>query len=81
MKEPMIQIYLKHYTEKEIKDVTAFYKTESGQAMIKKMPLVMQESMMVSQSMYKDFMPKMQELSVELKNDLQALRDKEKAAK
>ena len=51
MKKPMIKIYLKHYSEKEIKDMVAFYKSDSGQSMIQKMPAVMGDSMLLSQEM------------------------------
>lgn len=74
MKEPMIDIYIKHYSEKEIKDLLAFYKTESGQAVINKMPLVMKDSMLISQNMMKGFMPRMKELAQELKQDLAEAR-------
>lgn len=60
MKEPMIQIYLKHYTDKEIKDMLAFYQSESGQSMVKKIPAVTQDSMMLSQQMMMSFIPKLQ---------------------
>ncbi len=76
MKEPIIDIYLKHYTEKEIKDLLAFYSTDSGKAMINKMPVVMQESMLITQSMMKDFMPKIKELSEEMRDELAATRTK-----
>jgi hypothetical protein len=62
MKEPMIAIYLEHYSEKEIKDMIAFYKTETGQSMIKKMPMVMQDSMQLSQKIMQDLSPKLIEL-------------------
>jgi len=77
MKAPMIAIYMKHYTESEIADMVAFYKTQTGQSMIKKMPLVMNDTMMMSQSLMKDIMPKMQALSVELKEKLAAVRNKD----
>ena len=77
MKEPLIAIYMKHYTQKEIEDVMAFYSTDSGKAMIKKMPVVMQESMMISQSMLKGFMPKVRELSIELHRELELARNSE----
>jgi len=40
-----IKVYQKTFTQKEIDDVIAFYKTPSGQAMINKLPLVMQNTM------------------------------------
>jgi len=77
MKGPMIDIYMKHYTESEIADMVAFYKTETGQSMIKKMPIVMNDTMMMSQSLMKDMMPKIQQLSIELKEKLALVRNKD----
>lgn len=75
MKGPMTDLYLKHYSEKEIQDMMAFYKSESGQSMIKKMPAVMKDSMIISQNMMKDFIPKMQALSEELKHEIKLSRN------
>ncbi|RLV58787.1 DUF2059 domain-containing protein [Parashewanella curva] len=36
MEEPVIEIYMKRFTEKEIRDSLAFYRTESGKSMLKK---------------------------------------------
>ena len=70
MKAPTIEIYAKHFSEQEIKDMVAFYKTESGQSMVKKLPAVMTDSMMMGQNMMKSFFPKMQKMSQELKAEL-----------
>lgn len=78
MKEMTTTIYMKHFTEKEVADLVAFYRTESGQAMIEKMPLVMQETMLLSQSMMQDAIPKLKELSEELGEELRLARAKEK---
>ncbi len=78
MKEPTIEIYIKHYTEKELQDIVAFYKTKSGKSMISKMPLVMEDSMVIAQSMLKDFLPKMQALTKEMKEELAASRNSTK---
>jgi len=75
-KGPMIDIYIKHYTEKEIKDLIVFYESESGRALIKKQPLVMKDSMHISQSMFREFMPKMKKLSEELQKNIAAARMK-----
>jgi hypothetical protein len=74
MKEPMIDVYLKHYTEKEMSDLMAFYSSESGQSIIGKMPAVMQDSMLISRSMLNDFLPKMQQISMELQQELEESR-------
>ncbi len=75
MKDPMIDIYIKHYSETEINDLLKFYSTDSGKAIISKMPLVMHDSMLVSQSMIKDFMPRIKELSIELNKELKQARN------
>jgi hypothetical protein len=75
MKEPMIDVYLKHYTEKEMSDLVAFYSSESGKSIINKMPMVMQDSMLISQSMLKGFMPRMQQIMMELQQELEASRN------
>lgn len=74
-KEPLIDIYLKHYTEKEIQDMLAFYQTETGRSMVSKMPLVMNDSMLFSQEMMKSLLPKIQSLAQELKAEIQKHRN------
>lgn len=74
MKDPMIDIYLKHYTEKEIQDMLAFYESETGRSMVAKMPEVMADSMQISQSMMSSFLPKIQAMAQELQIELQNQR-------
>ncbi|MCH1920905.1 DUF2059 domain-containing protein [Shewanella sp. A3A] len=74
MKEPMVQIYLKHYSDKEIKDMLAFYQSATGQSMVKKMPAVTQDSMMLSQQMLQNFLPKIQVIAEDFNQKLQAHR-------
>jgi hypothetical protein len=74
MKEPMIDVYIKHYTEKEMNDLAEFYSSESGKSIINKMPAVMEDSMLISRSMLKDFLPKMQQISMELQQELEESR-------
>jgi hypothetical protein len=74
MKDPMINVYMKHYTETEINDLLVFYSSESGKSIINKIPAVMQDSMLISQSMLKEFMPKLMKMSEELSKDLMTAR-------
>jgi len=74
MKGPMVDLYLKHYTGKEIKDMVSFYKSDSGQSMVKKMPAVISDSISISQDMMKDFIPKMLAMSQELKKEIDAAK-------
>lgn len=44
--EPMyVRIYMKSFTQEEVDGMIAFYKTPAGQAVINKMPVVMQNTM------------------------------------
>ncbi|AQX07641.1 DUF2059 domain-containing protein [Elizabethkingia ursingii] len=47
--ELLIPIYSKYYTEKELDDIIAFYKTSTGQKVIKTMPDMTNESMQAGQ--------------------------------
>lgn len=77
MKSPMIEIYMKHYTEKELKDMVEFYSTDTGQSVIRKMPEVMKDSMLLSQQMARDFIPKLQAMTKEFEQELAAARKKQ----
>ena len=70
LKEPMIDVYVKFYTEQELQDIIAFYSTPSGKSFLGKMPLVMQESMSMSQSLMTNLMPKIRALTEELQQEI-----------
>lgn len=79
--EPMIvEIYSNNFTEKEITEMLAFYKTETGQGLLKKMPTIMQQSMQLSQSLAQNAIPKIQAIANELKADLEEARSKDMPA-
>lgn len=70
VKEEYITLYAETFTEQELKDIIAFYKTPSGQALIKKQPEVMKRSMQLSQKMMGQLMPRIQAMTNELKENL-----------
>jgi len=76
MKEPMINIYLNNFNEKEISDVIAFYKSDTGQAFIAKTPKLTQESMQIGQNLTTAAIPRIREISKQLKQQLALARDK-----
>lgn len=45
----IIPVYSKHFTEQEIDDLIKFYNSSTGKTMIEKMPMILQESMMLGQ--------------------------------
>jgi len=53
MEGPMIDIYLNNYTEQEIQDMLVFYRSDTGQSLIEKMPNTL------SQTIMEDLTPKL----------------------
>lgn len=74
MEPMMIDIYGRNFSTKEIDDMLAFYKTETGKSLIQKMPIVMQESMQISQTLMQSTMSKIQAISQQQSQELSELR-------
>jgi uncharacterized protein len=72
VKDEYITVYAETFTEQELKDIIAFYKTASGEALIKKQPEVMRRSLELSQKMMGQIMPKVQAMTNELKESILA---------
>lgn len=61
--EPMyIRLYMESFSEEEVAGMVSFYKTPAGQAVINKMPLLMQKTMVEVQAMISGAVPKMQKI-------------------
>ncbi len=72
--EPMfLDIYQKTFTQKEVDGMLAFYKSPAGQAVIKKMPQVMQTTMQITQARMSKLIPKMQQIAEEGLEKMKAL--------
>lgn len=75
--EPMyIRIYKESFSQEEVDGMIAFYKTPSGQAIVKKMPIVMQKTMLEVQTKIVGLMPKLQKIQQEFIFDLQTINHK-----
>ena len=72
MKADYITLYAEMFTEQELKDTVAFYKSPTGQAFIKKQPELMKRSMEISQKVIMQIMPKIQAMTEELKKAVPA---------
>ena len=62
VREEMIEIYQSHYTDKEILDLLAFYKTESGIAMLEKGPQVQAKISQALDIKMRSIKPKIEQL-------------------
>ena len=60
MKDDFVAIYVKTYSEDEIRQINAFYRTPAGQAMIDKMPALLKASTAISQKYAQRMVERMQ---------------------
>jgi hypothetical protein len=66
MLEPkFIELYRQSFTEQEVEGMLEFYRTPAGQAVINKMPVVMDHSMTMMQGIMRSLMPKIQKIADE----------------
>jgi len=78
MKVDLKQVYRQNFTENEIADMLVFYKSPTGQSVLRTMPVVMQESMQISQVMAQKMIPKLQELFKRQMQEIKELRESSK---
>jgi hypothetical protein len=65
MQPEFMQVYRQTLSQEEVDGMIAFYKTPTGQAVIKKMPLIMQASMGMVQKKFPVLMQKIQQAAKE----------------
>jgi uncharacterized protein len=79
--EPVyLDVYRKTFSQKEVDDMTAFYRTPSGQSVINKMPQVMTQTMQFMGNEMKSLMPEIQEISQDTADQLRAYRASKQAS-
>ncbi|MBL6749935.1 MAG: DUF2059 domain-containing protein [Nevskia sp.] len=75
--EPIfIDIYQKSFSQQEIDGMLAFYKSDTGKAVIAKMPLVMQNSMQAMKGRMEVMAPKLRQLEQDTILQLKAIQKK-----
>ncbi|MET4107250.1 DUF2059 domain-containing protein [Hymenobacter sp. UYP22] len=65
MKEDMVQLYAREFTEKELKELAKFYQTPIGRKTIDKMPQLMTASMEIGQRRMQEHLPELQQAIAE----------------
>lgn len=74
--EPMyVRVYQKTFTQQEVDGMIAFYKTPTGQALLNKMPLVLQNTMTEMQQMMKPIMERIQRMQQEVVAEIKAEKE------
>lgn len=61
LKNDYAALYTKHYTEKELVDLLAFYQTPLGKKLVETMPDITAESSLLGQKLVQEHMPELQE--------------------
>ena len=72
LKDDYIRIYMSVYTEEEIQELIKFYQSPVGQKTIEQTPILMEQSMEISQKYLMNTWPKIQALSEEMQAELEA---------
>ncbi|SRR6266516_2764370 len=67
-----VRVYQKSFTQGEVDGLIAFYKTPTGQALLTKMPVVMQNTLNEVQQMMKPMMQRMERMQQEIVAEIQA---------
>ena len=62
MEPAYIEIYARNFTEEQIDDLVAFYKTPTGQALIDKVPTITAEAVPIAQAKMATLQPQIQKL-------------------
>jgi uncharacterized protein len=78
LKKDLIDIYMRVYSEDEMKGMLAFYKSPIGQSVLDKMPAVMQQSMVTTQKHMPEMQEKLKKIVEELQEEVKAEMEKKK---
>ena|SRR5215469_4707682 len=75
--EPMyVRVYQKSFTQGEVDGLIAFYKTPTGQALLTKMPVVMQNTLSEMQQMMQPMIQRMQRMQQDVVAEIQGQKKK-----
>lgn len=80
MEPDVIHLYASTFTQEEVEGMVAFYRTPAGQAVIEKMPQLMQNMMPMMRKYLQNMIPQMQAIEADLKADI-AQADREAGVK
>lgn len=70
IRKPFIKLYTKTYSESELKELIAFYKSSIGKKMLKRMPKLSVDTSALAQSLIQKIMPKIQKIAKKMDKEL-----------
>jgi uncharacterized protein len=62
LRDPMIRMYMERFTELEIVQIAAFYRTPLGQRTVAEVPRMMEEGSVIGRRLVEEHMPELQEM-------------------
>ncbi|QIX60266.1 DUF2059 domain-containing protein [Hymenobacter sp. BT18] len=62
LKDEMVQLYAREFTEKELKELTKFYQSSTGQKYVSKQNLLLQSGMQLGQRRVQENLPELQRM-------------------
>jgi uncharacterized protein len=75
--EPVyVRVYQKSFTQQEVDGLIAFYKTPAGQALVNKMPVVMQNTVNETQQLMQPLVQRLRKMQQEVIAEVQAEKGK-----
>jgi hypothetical protein len=75
--EPVyMRVYQKSFTQQEVDGLIAFYKTPAGQALVNKMPVVMQNAVNETQQLMQPMIERIRKMQQEVSAEVQAEKGK-----
>jgi hypothetical protein len=75
--EPMhVRVYQKSFTQQEIDNLIAMYKTPAGQTLLTKMPVVLQNTMTEMQQLMQPMMQRIERMQQKIMAEIQAEKKK-----
>ncbi len=72
LKPIYVQVYLETFEQAEVDGLIAFYRSPTGQAFVRKMPMVQQKSMAITQQRMQSFGPRMEAAMAELMEQIKS---------
>jgi hypothetical protein len=74
--QQLVRLYADTYSEDELRQIIAFYKTPVGQKMLQTMPELMQKGMAIGQTLAQEHMPELQQAIAARQRELEAKEQK-----
>jgi hypothetical protein len=81
MEPEYIRLYTESFSQADVDGMLAFYRSPAGQSMLKKMPGLMKNSMVLIQQRMQLLMPQIQKLQSEMVEQLRAAKSEDASGK